>query len=50
MWFSPKILGLNARIFGTISGQFETEFSNCFGLYVLFLSVIVGKMNNMLVV
>ena len=50
MWFSPKILGLNARIFGTVSGQSGIEFSNCFGLCVLFLGVIAGKMNNMLVV
>ena len=28
--FSPKSLGLNARIFGTVSRQFETEISGLF--------------------
>ena len=36
---SPKILGLNIGIFGTV-----------IGLCVLFLCVITGKINNMLVV
>ena len=28
--FSPKILGLKAGIFGTVFGQFETEFLGLF--------------------
>ena len=47
--FSPKILGLNVRMLGTIFGQSGTEFQTVIGLCVLFLCVIVGKMNNMLV-
>ena len=39
MQFSPKILGLNIGIFETV-----------IGLCVLFLCVIIGKINNMLVV
>ena len=50
MRFSPKILGLNAGISKTVFGQSGTEFSDCFGLCVLFLCVITRKMNNMLVV
>ena len=49
MQFSPKILGLNVGMFGIIFGQSETEFRTVIGLFVLFLCVIVGKMNNMLV-
>ena len=50
MQFSPKILGLNVEIFGTVLGQSGTEFRTVIGLCVLFLCVITGKMNNMLVV
>ena len=48
--FSPKILGLNVGIFGTIFIQSETEFWAVIRLCVLFLCVIAKKMNNMLVV
>ena len=48
--FSSKILGLNARIFRTISGSSGLNFQNFIRSYVLFLCVIAGKMNNMLVV
>ena len=41
--FSPKILGLNARIFGTIFGQSGTDFQTVIGLCVLFLCVIEKK-------
>ena len=44
MQFSPKILGLNVGIFGTVSNSLELNFVLC----VLFLCVIAGKMNNML--
>ena len=37
--FSPKILGLNAKIFGTIFGQSKTDFRTC----VLLLCVVVKK-------
>ena len=50
MQFSPKILGLNVEIFGIVFRQFETEFWTVIRLCVLFLCVIAGKMNNMLVV
>ena len=50
VWFSPKIMGLSAGIFGIVSEQSGTGFSNCFLLCVLFLHVITGKMYNMLVV
>ena len=43
MQFSPKILGLNIGIFGTISGQSKTEFRTVIGLRVLFLCVIAKK-------
>ena len=48
--FSSKILGLNVGIFGTVFGQSETEIWIVIGLCVLFLCVIVRKMNNMMVV
>ena len=48
--FSPKISGMNARIFGTIFGQSETEFSNYYWTCVLVLCVVAGKMNKILVV
>ena len=53
MRFSPKILGLNARIFGTIFWQSGTDFQTVFGLCLLFFfffCVIAKTMNNMLVV
>ena len=50
MQFSLKILGLNVGRFGTIFGQFGIEFQTVIGVCVLFLCVIDGKMNNMLVV
>ena len=50
MQFSSKILGLNVGMFGTIFEQSGTEFRTVIGLCVLFLCVIAGKMNNMLVV
>ena len=50
MQFSPKILGLNVGIFGTVFGQSQIEFRTVIGLCVLFLCVIARKMNNMLVV
>ena len=37
--FSPKILGLNARIFRTVFGQSGTDFRTC----VLFLRVVAKK-------
>ena len=49
MKFNPKILGLNVGIFGTIFWQSETKFWTVTRLCVLFLCVIAGKMNNMLV-
>ena len=49
MLLSPKILGLNVGMFGTIFGQFGTKFPAVIGLCVLFLCVIAGKMNNILV-
>ena len=48
--FSPKNLGMNIGIFGTIFEQSETEFRTIIRLCVLFLCVISRKMNNMLVV
>ena len=42
--------GLNVGMFGTVFGQSGTEFQTINGLCVLFLCVIAGKMNNMLVV
>ena len=51
MQFSPKILGLNVRIFVTVLGQSGTDFRTVIGLPMLFFfSVIAEKMNNMLVV
>ena len=50
MQFSSKILGLNVGMFGNIFEQSRTEFRTVIGLCVLFLYVIAGKMNNMLVV
>ena len=50
MLFSPKILGLNVGMFGTVFGQSGTKFQTVIGLCMLFLCVIAGKMNNMLVV
>ena len=50
MQFSPKILRLNVRMFGTVFGQSGTEFRTVIGLCVLFLCVVVEKMNNILVV
>ena len=50
MQFSPKILGLNVGMFGTVFGQSGTEFRTVIGLCLLFLCVIARKMNNMLVV
>ena len=50
MQFSPKILGPNVGMFGPVFGQSETEFRTVIGPCVLFLCVIIGKMNNMLVV
>ena len=49
MQFSPKILGLNIGIFGTIFGQPKTEFRT---ICVVFFFVIAKKKkkNNMLVV
>ena len=43
MQFSPKILGLNVGIFGTIFGQSGIDFWIVIGLCVLFLSVIAKK-------
>ena len=40
---------VQSQNFGTVFGQSETGFSDCFGLCVLFFCVIAGKMNNMLV-
>ena len=40
MQFSPKILGLNIGIFGTVFGQSGTEFRTVIRLCVLFLCVI----------
>ena len=48
--FSPKILGLNVEILGLFSGSLGLIFRTVIGLCVLFLCVIAGKMNNMLVV
>ena len=31
MWFSPKILGLNARILGTVSDSLGLDFRTVFG-------------------
>ena len=50
MLFSPKILGLHVGMFGTIFMQSRTEFRTVIGLCVLFLCVVAGKMNNMMVV
>ena len=49
MQFSPKILGLNVGILRIVFGQFGTDFRTIIGLCMLFLCVIAGKMNNMLV-
>ena len=49
MQFSPKILGLNVGIFGTVFGQSETKIRTVIGLCDV-LCVITRKMNNMLVV
>ena len=46
MLFSPKILGLNTEIFRLFLGNLGLIFKLC----VLFLCVIAGKMNNMLIV
>ena len=46
MLFSPKILGLNTEIFGLFLGNLGLIFNLC----VLFLCVMAGKMNNMLIV
>ena len=43
MHFSPKILGLNVGIFGTVFGQSWTDFRTVIGLCVLFLCVIAKK-------
>ena len=43
MQFSPKILGLNVRIFGTFFRQSGTDFQTVIGLCVLFLCVIAKK-------
>ena len=43
MQFSPKILGMNIAIFGTVFEQSETEFRTVIGLCVLFLCVIAKK-------
>ena len=43
MQFSPKILGLNIEIFGTIFEQSEIESWTIIGLCVLFLCVIAKK-------
>ena len=50
--FSPKILGLNAGIFGTVFEQSMTDSQIVLGLFLLFFffCVIAKKMNNMLVV
>ena len=45
----PKILGLNVGMFETVFGQSGTEFWTVIGLCVLFLCVIAGKMNKMLI-
>ena len=50
MQFSPKIFGLNVGMVGTVFRQSGTEFRTVNGLCVLFLCVIAGKINNMLVV
>ena len=50
MQFSSKILGLNVGMLETIFEQSGTKFRFVIGLCVLFLCVIAGKMNNMLVV
>ena len=42
--------GQNVGMFGTVFGQSGTEFQTVTELCVLFLCVIAGKMNNMLVV
>ena len=36
MQFGPKIMGLNARIFGTVLGSLETDFWTILGPCVLF--------------
>ena len=41
--FSPKILGLNAGIFGTIFGSLGTDLQTAMGPCVRFLCVIVEK-------
>ena len=43
MQFSPKILGLNIEIFGTIFRQSGTEFLIVIGLCVMYLCVIDKK-------
>ena len=49
--FSPKILGLNTKLFGTVFEQFGTDFRTVIGPYVLFLCVVgKKKKKNMLVV
>ena len=50
MQFSPKILGLDVGMFGTVFEQSGTKLRIAIGLCVLFLCIIAGKMNNMLVV
>ena len=37
MQFSPKILGLNVGMFGTVFGQSGSKFRTVIGLCVLFL-------------
>ena len=46
--FGPKILGLNARIFGTVLGSPGTNFRFVIGPCVLLC--VIPNMNNMLVV
>ena len=41
--FSPKILGLNVGIFGTVFGQSKTDFRTVIRLCVLILCVIARK-------
>ena len=43
MQFSPKILGLNVGIFGTVFGQSGTNLQTVIGMCVLFLRFIAKK-------
>ena len=43
MQFSPKILGLNVGIFGTVFEQYGTDFQTVIEQCVLFLCVITEK-------